>query len=185
LGIGLSNPRKKSPPAASKASTGGLQTFRTLASFRLHVLARLSERLHEQHYKKVFGLNLRECRIIGIVGGYGESSFKRTWEESNLDKAHVSRLITRLIKLGLLTKITDPLDQRTIKIALTTRGRITHKALHAAAVSLNEAWLSSISAQQLESFSTCLDILTASARDICKSQEAMTRPRRGTPDRPA
>lgn len=149
----------------------GLPSFRRLASFRLHVLARHSERLHEQHYKKLFGLNLRECRIIGIVGGYGEASFRHIWEDSNLGKAHVSRLITRLIEQGLLVKVVDAADKRTIKVALTTRGRATHKALHSAAVALNREWLSSISQQQREDFSTCLDALTTTARSLRKASQ--------------
>ena len=66
---------------AKKAPDDGeLKSFRNLASFRLHVLARLSERMHEQHYKREFGLSLRECRIIGITGGHGAPSFRRVHE---------------------------------------------------------------------------------------------------------
>jgi DNA-binding MarR family transcriptional regulator len=160
-----------------------LKSFRTLASFRLHVLARLSERMHEQHYKRMFGLNLRECRIIGITGGHGEPSFRRIYEESNLDRAQVSRLINRLVGRGLLRKKNDPADQRSVKVTLTERGRTVHRALHAAATELNEEWLAPLSAADSAKFLSLLDMLTDRVRDVTDSrQAATTKPRsRSTP----
>jgi DNA-binding MarR family transcriptional regulator len=149
-----------------------LKSFRTLPSFRLHVLARLSERMHEHHYKRRFGLNLRECRIIGITGGHGDPSFRRICQESNLDKAHVSRLINRLIERKLLRKENDPSDQRSVRVMLTERGRRVHRALHAAATALNEAWLAPLSATQRTSFLATLDLLTERTRQITEGQSA-------------
>ncbi len=79
--------------------------------------------MHERLYQQQFGLNLREYRIIGLTGSLGDASFRQICTESNLDKAHVSRLIDRLVKRGLITKVSDPADQRTIKVKLTERGR--------------------------------------------------------------
>jgi DNA-binding MarR family transcriptional regulator len=146
------------------------ELFRRLPSFRLHVLAQHSERLHEQRYKRLFGLDLRECRIIGIVGGYRETSLWRIRVDMNLGRASVSLLIARLIRRGLLAKVVDARDRRMKKIALTPRSRAIHKALQAEAISLNEEWLSTIPKQQRETFSACLDVLTTSARSIRKSQ---------------
>jgi DNA-binding MarR family transcriptional regulator len=161
----------------TRKSTGevDLESFRTLPSFRLHVLARLSERMHEQHYKRRFGLNLRECRVIGITGGHGDPSFRRICQESNLDKAHVSRLINRLIERKLLSKENDPSDQRTVRVTLTERGRRVHRALHAAATALNEAWLAPLSASQRTSFLAALDQLTERTRLITGEQSAAER----------
>jgi DNA-binding MarR family transcriptional regulator len=149
-----------------KTSGGGLKSFRTLPSFRLHVLARLSERMHELHYQRTFGLSLRECRIIGITGGHGQSSFRRIYEDANLDKAQVSRLINRLAARGLLRKEHDPADQRLVKVTLTERGRALHAALHAAATRLNEEWLAPLSGAQQAQLVAWLDLLTERTQQL-------------------
>jgi DNA-binding MarR family transcriptional regulator len=157
---------------------GELQTFRTLASFRLHVLARLSERFYEQYYKREFGLPLLECRLIGITGGFGQVSFKRACEEANLDKSHASRLVNHLIKRGLVQKVSNPSDQRSVMLSLTREGRDTHRALHAAADSLCARWLSVLSAEQRRTFETCLVVLIEQIR-LMTEEERGTRRRRG------
>ena len=128
------------------------------------MLARLSERFYEQFYRREFGLPLLECRIIGITGGFGQVSFKRACEEANLDKSHASRLVAHLIKRGLVQKVSNPSDQRSVMLSLTRRGRDTHRALHTAADDLCSRWLSVLSAEQRRTFETCLVILIEQIR---------------------
>jgi DNA-binding MarR family transcriptional regulator len=170
MGIGVKRRQRK--------RNGELQTFRTLASFRLHVLARLSERFYEQYYRREFGLPLLECRIIGITGGFGQVSFKRTCEEANLDKSHASRLVNHLIKRGLVQKVSNPADQRSVMLSLTRAGRETHRALHSAAADLSARWLSALSAEQRRVFETSLVILTEQIRVMTEEERGPSR-RRG------
>ncbi len=161
-----------------KRNRGELQTFRTLASFRLHVLARLSERFYEQYYRRAFGLPLLECRLIGITGGFGQVSFKRACEEANLDKSHASRLVNHLIKRGLVQKVSNPADQRSVMLSLTRAGRETHRALHAAADDLCSRWLAVLSAEQQRIFETCLVILIEQIRVMTEEERGGTRRKR-------
>ncbi len=156
----------KSKPAPSKKSPSGLKTFRTLASFRLHVLARVSERFYEQFYQREFGLSLLECRLIGITGGFGQVSFKRVCEEGNLDKSHASRLVNRLIKRRLLQKVNNPSDQRSVMLTLSSAGRECHGELHACASGLANEWLSVLSAQARRSFEEALVKLAEQIRTM-------------------
>lgn len=162
----MSYHKKRSRLTGRKALSEDFQSVRALPSFRLHVLARYSERLHEQHYKKLFGLNLRECRVLVSVGGHGEASLRQIREDLNLGKAKVSALVNSLVKRDIVVKVVDVADLRITKVGLTVPGRALHRALRAAAISLNEEWLSTISKRQRETFSTCLDILTTSVRDM-------------------
>jgi DNA-binding MarR family transcriptional regulator len=155
-----------------QAGNAGLKSFRNLPSFRLHVLARLSERMHELHYERNFGLNLRECRIIGITGGHGESSFSRIYADSNLDRAQVSRLINRLVARGLLRKEDDPTDQRAVKVSLTERGLAVHRELHAAATALNEQWLAPLSEADRATLLGWIELLTDRTRQLSDSKPA-------------
>jgi DNA-binding MarR family transcriptional regulator len=170
--VGIGVKRKKG------TGNGELQTFRTLASFRLHVLARLSERFYEQYYRREFGLPLLECRLIGITGGFGQVSFKRACEEANLDKSHASRLVNHLIKRGLVQKVSNPSDQRSVMLSLTRAGRDTHRALHSAADELCSRWLSVLSVDQRRTFETCLVVLIEQIR-MMTEEERGGRKRRG------
>jgi DNA-binding MarR family transcriptional regulator len=171
-GVGLSNRKKRSRLGRPRVPSADLESFRRLPSFRLHVLASQSDRLHGQHYKKHFGLNLREGHVIGIVGVYGEASIRHIQQSLNLGRASVSLLINRLIRRGLLAHVNDARDRRLTKVVLTIRGRAIHKALHQAEVSLNDEWLAPTSKQQRETFLTCLDVLTTSARNVRKLRES-------------
>jgi DNA-binding MarR family transcriptional regulator len=153
-----------------------LRTFRTLASFRLHMLARLSERFYEQFYQRDFGLSLLECRMIGITGGYGQITFKRVCQEANLDKSHASRLVDRLIRRRLLQKVSNPSDQRSVMLTLTSTGRDTHRALHAAATRLADEWLSVLSADARKDFQASMVKLIDQIRAM---SEAESRRKRG------
>jgi DNA-binding MarR family transcriptional regulator len=162
-----------------KTKEGGLQTFRTLASFRLHMLARLSERFYEQFYQHNFGLSLLECRMIGITGGFGQVSFKRVCEEANLDKSHASRLIDRLIRRRLLQKVSNPSDQRSVMLTLTGAGRDTHRALHACATRLADEWLSVLSVDARKVFQDSMVKLTEQIRAMSEAESGRKRGRAG------
>jgi DNA-binding MarR family transcriptional regulator len=158
-----------------------LRTFRTLASFRLHMLARLSERFYEQFYQREFGLSLLECRMIGITGGYGQVTFKRVCQEADLDKSHASRLVDRLIRRRLLQKVSNPSDQRSVMLTLTSAGRDTHRALHAAATRLAEEWLCVLSADARKEFQASLVKLIDQIRAMSAAESQRKRGARRAP----
>jgi DNA-binding MarR family transcriptional regulator len=164
-------------PAHQKKATDGLQTFRTLASFRLHMLARLSERFYEQFWQREFGLSLLECRLIGITGGFGQVTFKRACEEANLDKSHASRLVNRLIRRRLLQKVGNPSDQRSVMLALTSAGRDCHRALHVCATRLADEWLSALPVEGRKAFTDAMAKLTEQIR-LMSEMEAGRKTRR-------
>jgi DNA-binding MarR family transcriptional regulator len=157
-------------PAHQKKGIETLQSFRGLASFRLHMLARLSERFYEQFWQREFGLSLLECRIIGVTAGFGQVTFKRACEEANLDKSHASRLVNRLIRRRLLQKVMNPSDQRSVMLALTGAGRDCHRALHVCATRLAEEWLSALPVDERKVFMDAMVKLTEQIRVMSEAQ---------------
>ena len=147
-------------PARTKSS-GPAKAFRTLASIRLHLLAHISERVHEREYRKNFGLNLAQCRIIGIIGSHDRPSFRKVCEELALHKAHVSRLVSQLVAKGLVSRHVPEHDQRMAELSLTAAGKAVNVRLYAAAVALNNEWLEVLSVGQRAGFAIMLDMLTA------------------------
>jgi DNA-binding MarR family transcriptional regulator len=136
-----------------------LKTFRNLMAFRLHRVGGRSERLSENFYRERFNLNLPECRVIGITGGYSTAAFKRICQDANLEKSYASRIINRLVERGFLEKIGDPSDQRAVIVRLTEEGRKLHSDLHGAAAELNLQLCSALSPEQLRTFMASLLLL--------------------------
>lgn len=107
-------------------------------TFRLHRVARISERISEQYYRKHLGLSLPECRVIGITAGYGSVSFKRVAAAANLEKSYASRVVSQLVDRGIVEKLANPSDSRSVLLQLTEQGHAVHERTFALAVRLNE-----------------------------------------------
>jgi DNA-binding MarR family transcriptional regulator len=145
-------------------------TFRTLPSYRLHLLGGLSERHSEAVYRRLVGLKLLECRVLGVLHSFGRVSLKQLCQEANLDKSYASRLVNRLGDCGLIDKEGSLTDQRSVTLSLTAEGRRIHRLLHATAVTLNERWMSVLSPEQRGMFMTCLELLTGQLRRMAASE---------------
>jgi DNA-binding MarR family transcriptional regulator len=107
-------------------------------TFRLHRVARISERISEQYYRKHLGLSLPECRVIGITAGFGSVSFKRVAAAANLEKSYASRVVSSLVDRGIIEKTANPEDSRSVLLQLTDYGKAVHEQTYALALSLNE-----------------------------------------------
>lgn len=146
-----------------------LASFRDLPSYRLHVLSSMSERHAEGVYRALYDLKLIECRIIGITGGHGQAAFRTICREADLEKSYASRLINRLVERGLLRKVGDAADQRSINVALTEEGRRVHRDMHATAAGLNRAWTAILSPAERELLIPLLERLTERVREMERS----------------
>jgi DNA-binding MarR family transcriptional regulator len=113
-------------------------SFRNLMTFRLHRVARISERISEQYYRKHLDLSLPECRVIGITAGFGSVSFKRVAAAANLEKSYASRVVSSLVERGIMEKSPNPQDSRSVLLQLTDFGKGVHEQTYALALSLNE-----------------------------------------------
>lgn len=137
-----------------------LKSFRSLMTFRLHRLGNASQRFSEEYYRRLTGLSLVECRVIGIMSELGGSTFKQVCETARLDKSFGSRVIQRLAESGILRKDENPADQRSVMLHLTERGARLQNELYAAGRVLNREMMSTLSEQQVHTFMTCLLLIS-------------------------
>jgi len=112
-------------------------SFRNLMTFRLHMVARHSERISEQYYRKHMDLSLPECRVIGVTAGYGSVSFKRVAAEANLEKSYASRVVSALVERDIIARLANPADSRSVLLELTDNGRNVHQQMYQLALQLN------------------------------------------------
>jgi len=143
--------------------------FRALSSFRIHLLAGMSVRHAEQRFIKHFGLRLLETRIIGLVGTLGDLSLKEICAESDIEKGHASRIVSRLIARGLVEKLGSKRDQRAICVRLTQAGQAMHAALYAESVARNARWLAVLTSEERDQLLALVEKLIVHTRVLLAS----------------
>lgn len=128
-------------------------------TFRLHMVARLSERVSEEYYRRQFDLSLPECRVIGITGGQGSVSFKKVASDTYLEKSYASRVVSSLVERGIIEKLENPSDSRSVLLRLTDHGLKVHDEMHKAAIKLNDWLTATFAAGQTQEFTATLRLL--------------------------
>lgn len=159
------------PTFEGKAPEPG--TYRSLPSFRLHLLAGLSARQVELRLIERFDLRLPEARVIGLVGTFGALSLKEICQEADIEKSHASKLIARLVQRGLVEKLGDSADQRAISVRLSEDGRSLHATMYTDLQDRNAQWLSVLDASERAVLLAALEKLIAHTRDMMGLQTAM------------
>lgn len=144
-------------------------SFRKLMTFRLHMVARLSEKISEDYYRQKFDLTLPQCRVIGITAGYGARSFKQIADEAYLEKSYASRVVASLVERRLITKENNPADSRSVLLSLTEEGRTVHREMYKAAVQLNQRLQSPFSSSEARAFLPFLATLEDQLMLVSKS----------------
>lgn len=147
---------KKKPPTKTSETKAQPKSFRNLLTFRLHMVARLSERVSEEYYRRQFDLSLPECRVIGITGGYGSVSFKKVASDTYLEKSYASRVVSSLVERGIIEKQENPSDSRSVLLCLTEEGLRVHDEMHQAAIRFNDWLTASMAVDQPQKFTEAL-----------------------------
>lgn len=107
--------------AAATAPTSDLDRFFT---YRLHRIAKLSDRGSAAAYQAECGLALSEGRCLAAVGQFEPASVKDLARLANLDKANASRAADSLVQRGLVEKAASATDGRGVALSLTSEGRV-------------------------------------------------------------
>lgn len=97
-----------------------LQDFLT---WRLHRLAKLTDRQSSDAYAHVFGLGVGEARCLAAIGQFAPLSVKDLAALANLDKAQASRAAQGLVERELVLKSASETDARGVVLTLTRSGR--------------------------------------------------------------
>jgi DNA-binding MarR family transcriptional regulator len=97
-----------------------LQDFLT---WRLHRLAKLTDRQSSDAYANVFGLGVGEARCLAAIGQFAPLSVKDLAAQANLDKAQASRAAQMLVDRALVLKSARDTDARGVVLTLTRTGR--------------------------------------------------------------
>ena len=112
-------------------------------------------------------LNLSQWRVLAAVAEKSGRSAAEVTALTPMDKTIVSRAVSSLIALGLISKISDVSDKRRSSLSTTKAGETIYKKvaarLNAALLTNNDTPSPKEFTQMLKSFSQKMDAISASS----------------------
>lgn len=143
----------------ARASTTPSLLLANFMPFRLNRLAMgVSETLSEV-YKRRFGLELPEWRVIATVGPAWTCTAQHIADSTRMHKTRVSRAIANLVKRGLVERSSNADDRREMELRLTKAGRAMYAELVPLALERERALLSCFTEEELRAFNEGLERL--------------------------
>ena len=97
--------------------------------YLVNVLANRLSRELAGVYQARFGISIPEWRVIAHLSQHEDVSVREIHRRVDMDKAKVSRAVSRLIETGHLARGTNPQDQRLIQLTFTAAGRRVYDAI--------------------------------------------------------
>lgn len=106
--------------ARSERAPQALDGFLT---WRLHRVAKLTDKATSDAYAEIFGLPVGEARCLAAIGSFAPLSVVELAAQANLDKGQASRAAQALVDRGLVSKSASPTDARGVVLEPTAAGR--------------------------------------------------------------
>lgn len=126
-------------------------------TYRLHRVARLSDRETGAAYLAGCGLNLGEARCLAAIGAFEPLSLKDLARSANQDKGHASRSAQSLVDRGLVDKTVSDSDGRGVVLVLTRSGKSLHARTMKLIAQRNDATFAVLSASERRVLGDLLD----------------------------
>ena len=129
--------------------------------YRLSVVSNLVSKAFARRYETAFGLSIPEWRVMAVLGRYAPASSQDICTRTAMDKAKVSRAVSRLVAAGHVTRRDNPNDQRQNMLALSSKGRGIYQQIVPLARATERAVLESLSPEEVLQ----LDVLLTKLHD--------------------
>lgn len=111
------------------------------------------------------GITLTQCHLLTEIGWAGTASLNTLSDRLGVDKSTMSRNIEILVNSGLVSRMTDPDNRRSVAIALTDAGRQLFQKIEARMTQFYETLLHALPtdkrSQVLESLELLLSAIPA------------------------
>lgn len=145
-------------------------TVEPLLSSRLLVLGNLLRRGAELRYGRMFGLSKVEFGIVGMLGRREPLPVRQLAALLGMDKAQLSRAVSRLVERRLLERKANPNDGRDALVSLSAAGLAAHDELVAKAREVNEKLARALGPAQSQEFERALQALISEAEALLETE---------------
>lgn len=146
-----------------------------LVSRKILILGNLLRRAAAARYRRLLRLAGVEWGLVAHLGLGAPQTLNQTAWGMGLEKAQLSRTVSKLVRRGLVAKQTNPQNNREVLISLTREGWRHHLAIQAAGEAANNQLLAEFPRKDLVVFVDQLEYLTLRARNLLRTEQAVTR----------
>jgi DNA-binding MarR family transcriptional regulator len=150
------------------------EAARHLLMYRLNRLLAVAGSLVVRLCEGGYGITRREWGLLMWLAERPGMPPAELAERLGLDRARTSRAVTSLLGKKLITREAMPGDRRQVQLMLTPAGQVVHDALFPQIKALNQALLTGLDAQ-------ALDTLDASLAHMQRQAEALVATRTDVP----
>lgn len=135
-------------------------SFGRYINMRLERVALTARGAADRVYRRELGMDIEHIRILRIVSWKPDKPVSWVVRESNLDRTLVSRIISTLVKQGLLQRTISPSDARQFLLTTTPEGEERVREANVLGDALNLDLLSVLDQHELETLERCLQKLS-------------------------
>jgi DNA-binding MarR family transcriptional regulator len=140
---------------------------------RVLTLANLLKRAATVRYRRLLGLRPGEWGIVAQLGERAPRNLVDLAASMGLDKAQISRGVSSLVKQGLVTRKTNPDNNREVLLALTAQGSAAYAVILKASAAANEILLAGLAPKERRQLGALLGTFTQRARTLLTEEHAL------------
>lgn len=129
-------------------------------TYRLDTLSSSAIDMANDAYIKYCGLNVRELRILRLTDDNPGITFSELSRETKFERSLTSRLLSKLIKAGLIKRTIGKSDARQFNLRTTANGRAVCAKATLVAGELEEHLLAPLTSGERDALFSCLQKLT-------------------------
>jgi DNA-binding MarR family transcriptional regulator len=155
---------------AERADGRDLVPISGLLSYRLSRTSSAMSRSAALRYRREFDVSLGEWRAISLIAADPTLTLNRLARRAGLDKAQMSRVVSRLTERGLVDRTAG--SGRTSQLALTGEGTRVYRGLISAANERDAEFLAALTPEEAATLSGALDKLADLALAVEERERA-------------
>ncbi len=131
----------------------------TFLPYQLTNIATLVSNDFAKVYKREFGLNIPQWRILANLAQYGQSTAKQLCTQADMDKSTVSRAVKALITKGFICSKVNEQDKRAAFLMLSDEGEVLYKKITPEALAWEAQLLNTLSDDERQQMMSIFDKL--------------------------
>lgn len=164
--------RGRARPEASALDPSASFVLERSLTYRLHALAKLTDRASHAAYLEGAGLSHSEGRCLAAIGRYAPLSLIDFAAAANLNKGQASRAVQSLVERGLARKAASPTDGRGVVLTLTPQGERVYRRVLAVIERRNRDITGCLDPSERALLDDLIDRLIAAARAAAADSQA-------------
>lgn len=134
--------------------------------YRLSIVSNAVSDAVASAYRALFGLRIPEWRLIAVLAEGGNMSQQALCGRTRMDKVTVSRAAISLVDRGLIARASNPEDQRSHLLTLTSEGVALYDQIAPKALEFEQRIFAEFSPAECTQLTAMLDRIEAAVEKL-------------------